>query len=114
MKFIKKLSLTSILGLLYALPVLADNYGLDTAAGPTGLKNTSIPVFVGKVIGTALSLLGVIFLILIVYGGFLWMTAYGDKTKIEKARDLITNAVIGVVIVVAAYTISSFVIKALT
>ena len=104
----------TLYGLILASPVLADAYGLDTAANSTGLKKTSIPAFVGSIIGIALSLLGVIFLILIVYGGFLWMTAYGDKTKLDKAKDLITNAVIGVIIVIAAYTISSFVIGALT
>ena len=64
---------------------------------------------VGKIINTALTLLGAIFLILIIYGGFKWMTAGGDPGKVEKAMDIIKNSLIGLVIVMAAYIITTFV-----
>jgi RsiW-degrading membrane proteinase PrsW (M82 family) len=55
----------------------------------------------------------VVFLILIIYGGILWMTAAGNEEKVKKAKELITEALIGLVIVLAAYAISYFVLNQL-
>ena len=80
-------------------------------AGYKEIKSSGgLPQLVGKIINIFLSVLGVIFVILIIYGGYTWMTAYGDKTKLDKAKDLINNAVIGLIIVLSAYAISSFVV----
>lgn len=65
---------------------------------------------VGQLINTFLGLLGVIFLLLVVYGGFKWMTAQGAEEDVKKAKDTITQAVIGLIIIMAAYAISNFVI----
>jgi hypothetical protein len=98
-----------------------DNSGLEKTAEKTGHTNQAIfgsngDLFygTGMTINTALSLLGVVFLVLTVYGGITWMTAEGDETKVEKAKKTITQAVIGLVIVLAAYAISLFVINALS
>lgn len=69
---------------------------------------------VSTVINIALSLLGVIFLLLIIYAGYLWMTARGNEQQAEKAKDIIVRAVIGLVVVLAAYAISVFVVEAFT
>jgi len=61
-------------------------------------------------IGIALSLLGVIFLCLILYGGWNYLTAGGDESKVEKAKQTITRSVIGLLIVLASYSIIAFVI----
>lgn len=61
------------------------------------------------VIRGILSALGIIFLILIIYSGLMWMTAGGNETKAGKAQNIITQAIIGLIIVVAAYAISYFV-----
>jgi len=68
----------------------------------------------GAVINVFLSLLGIIFLILILYGGFLWMTAAGNEEKIKKATQVIGRAVIGIIIVAMAYGITYFVLQAVT
>lgn len=68
---------------------------------------------IGKIIKVFLSLLGVIFLILMLYAGYNWMTASGDEAKVSKAKDTITRAIIGLIITVGAYGISSFVINRL-
>ena len=49
----------------------------------------------------------------IVYGGFLWMTAHGNEEQVTKAKNLITAALIGLVIILSAYAISVFVISKL-
>lgn len=42
-------------------------------------------------------------------GGFNWITSGGDKAKLQAARDEITNAIIGLIIVVAAWAIMTLV-----
>jgi amino acid transporter len=73
----------------------------------------SIEAIVGVVIQAVLSLLGMIFLSLMVYGGYLWMTDRGNEDQVKRARNLISAAVIGLVIVLAAYAISIFVFERL-
>jgi hypothetical protein len=68
----------------------------------------SLPDMAGRIIGTGLSLLGIIFLILIIYGGFIWMFARGDNTQITKAKELLEAAVIGLIIVMSAYAITAW------
>lgn len=69
----------------------------------------SIPEAIGKIIGAGLSLIGVLFLVLMIYAGFRWMIARGDETEVEKAKRLIEAAITGLIIVVAAYAITKFV-----
>ncbi len=100
-------------GLAYSLPALAQDYGLKATADVAGLKAAQPAAVIGSIIGYALSFIGVIFMVLVLYGGYLWMTSYGESQKVDKARDLITGAVIGLVIIIAAYTITNFVVKAI-
>jgi|WetSurMetagenome_2_1015567.scaffolds.fasta_scaffold19938_5 hypothetical protein len=93
--------------------------GLQNTAEKTGNTNSSVFSFdlfsgTGAVIYSLLSLLGIIFLGLTIYGGILWMTAEGKEDQVEKAQKIITQAVIGLVIVLAAYAISIFVVNAIT
>jgi amino acid transporter len=82
---------------------------LVASAGITyGLKLGEI---VAIIIKGFLSLLGVIFMILILIGGFNWMTASGDEEKVRKAKDTLRRAIIGLLIVVSAYAITYFVFK---
>lgn len=69
-----------------------------------------LPELIGGLINVFLSVLGIIFVVLVVYAGYLWMTAGGEATKVDKAKKLLGQAVIGLVIIVAAYAITAFVI----
>lgn len=101
-------------------------------AAPTGLQGTinktlsntaniggydlakgDLATVIGGVILGIITLLGVIFLTLIVYAGFKWMLAQGEENKITEARNLIVHSIIGLIIVLAAYAISYFIINAL-
>ena len=82
-------------------------------AGYASADSTTFATMVGRVIKAAMSFLGVIFIALMVYGGFLWMTARGEDAQVTKAKDLIRAALIGIIIVVAAYSITHFVIEAI-
>lgn len=68
-----------------------------------------IDPIIANVISVVLSLLGVIFLVLMVYGGYTWMTAAGNDIQVTKARNIVVAAIIGLIIVVAAYAITYFI-----
>lgn len=76
-------------------------------------EGASLPVLVGNVINIFLSVIGVILVVLMVYGGYLWMTARGDDDRVKQAKQTIQNAIIGLVIILLAYSISSFVVNKL-
>jgi tetrahydromethanopterin S-methyltransferase subunit B len=86
---------------------------LDAAARQGAGFNTNVTFefITGAIITSVLSLMGVLFLILAIYGGYAWMTARGNEEAVEKAKDTLTNAIIGLVIVLAAYAISYFVLS---
>ncbi|MBU1033023.1 MAG: MMCAP2_0565 family pilin-like conjugal transfer protein [Patescibacteria group bacterium] len=75
---------------------------------------TDLITIIGRIIYVFLGFLGIIFLALMLYAGFTWMTSAGDPEKIEKAKDTIRNAVIGLVIITSSWAITAFIIKALT
>jgi hypothetical protein len=86
---------------------------LEETAGAAGLPKTSITSIVGNIIRALMGALGLIFFILVIYGGIMWMTAAGNEEKIKKAKTLLTSAVIGLLIVLSAYAITSYVVDVL-
>jgi TRAP-type C4-dicarboxylate transport system permease small subunit len=66
---------------------------------------------VARLIFVALGMVGVVFVSLIIYGGYLWMTARGNEEQVNKAQRIITESVIGVVVVFLAYFITAFVVQ---
>lgn len=72
-----------------------------------------VEVIVGRVIGVFLSIFGIIFMVLIIFGGYKWMMASGREEEIKKAKDTIRSAIIGLIIVLAAYAITYFITNAL-
>ena len=68
-------------------------------------------VVVANIIKVALSFLGTIGIVYTLYAGFLIMTAGGDETKVQKGKDTLKNGIIGVVIVLSAYSITRFAAK---
>lgn len=80
----------------------------------SGYKTTEVDQFslagyIGTIIQVFLSVLGIIFVVLVIVAGYNWMTAQGDAAKMEKAKDTIWRAVIGLIIVVGAYAIWQFI-----
>jgi TRAP-type C4-dicarboxylate transport system permease small subunit len=67
-------------------------------------------ILIGKIINVVVSLLGLIAVVLIIIGGFQWMTSGGEEEKIMKAKQLMINGIIGLVIIVLAYAIATFII----
>ncbi|MCX6799655.1 MAG: hypothetical protein NT091_00715 [Candidatus Falkowbacteria bacterium] len=86
---------------------------LSAVGGSAGMTtNTkSLPEIIGGVISVFLGFLGVIFVVLLLLAGFKYMMAAGDSKKVEEALGSIRTAIIGIVITLSAYAISSFVIE---
>ncbi len=89
------LTLTLSAGFFFAAPVLAQTSTLAAFGEAAGFSTSAtIPVIVARLIRTVISITGVIAVLLIIFGGFKFMTAAGDPTKIQSAKRVITNAVI--------------------
>lgn len=102
-------------GFLLFAPRLARavSTGLEATGSAAGLsEGPGLSEKVGLVIGALLGLIGVIFLIIIIYAGLLWMTAMGDSAKITKARQMIINSILGLIVVFGAYAITNYVLNA--
>jgi hypothetical protein len=69
-----------------------------------------IRVIIAKIVNVILTLLGVIFLALTIFAGFQYMTAAGNEEKTKKAVDLLRDAIIGLVIILAAWAITRYTI----
>lgn len=115
-KFFQRISLWMLMGTAWFVPITtlaALDTNLKKAGGQiqgVGSGGKKLPELIGGLINAFLSVLGLIFLVLVVYAGYLWMTASGDTAKVDKAKKLLGQAVIGMIIVVAAYAITAFVI----
>lgn len=88
---------------------LAGEVGKSAGIG----EQKPIEVIIGSIINIALGFLGIVLLVYLLYGGFLWMTSGGSEDGVKKAQTMIKNAVIGLVIIVAAFAISNFVLGSL-
>ena len=106
---------------LYVLPAAAmaqlgntTNFGLDQFGSETNL-GTDIPLIetVARIINILLGFLGVLAVILVLLGGFKWMTAGGNEDKIAEAKKLMGAGLVGLVIILAAFAIASFVVNQL-
>jgi len=120
MKLRKNIILSALLGLVLVFGSVLTAQAIDLgggivdnareAAGFKQANETSFAEILGSVVQTALSFIGVIFIALMVYAGYLWMTARGEESEIDKAQDIIRAAIIGLIITLAAYSITYFII----
>jgi len=90
--------------------------GEDTGAdfaSTAGLGEADLVDTIAQIIRIALGFLGVFAVIIILIGGFKWMTAQGNDEDVKKAKKFIFSGIIGLVIVISAYAIASFVIDSI-
>ncbi|MDP3900427.1 MAG: pilin [bacterium] len=86
---------------------------VDVLAAQAGLGTDDPREIVSNVINVIIGFLGIIAVVLIIAGGFMWMTAAGNDDKISTAKKMMTAGVAGLVILLAAFGISNFVVEAL-
>lgn len=91
--------------------------GRLTRIGDLGGYNTSAEVSVASIVGAVIrgviTILGLVFIILIILAGFKWMRAEGNEEDIKKANRTIKESIIGLVITLSAWTLWSFVFEKL-
>ena len=88
---------------------------LDAVTSAAGVSvGTDLPTIIGRIIYVFLGTIGVVLLGLILFAGYLWMTAGGDEKQVKSAKDRIRNAVIGLVIIASAFAITNFIMSQLT
>lgn len=111
----KVISALALIG-LFILPSLAAaatidvgmNFGTELGMGTRDIRQT-----IASIVNVALGLLGIVSVVIVLYGGFRYMISQGDKTKTDEARKIIISGVIGLAIILSAYAIANFVINAL-
>lgn len=117
----KLASVMITLGMLFVttapVPALAaepanDPLGLSYSA-QSGLGSTDIRITIAKIIRVAMSLLGIIAVCIVLYGGFTWMTAGGNDEQVGEAKKWIFSGVIGLAIILSAWGITTYVMQAL-
>ncbi|MBU4421768.1 pilin [Patescibacteria group bacterium] len=112
----KKILLGIAVFALVMMPAVAlaqPNLGLNDFGSQTQLGTKSLTATIASIINVAMGLLGMVVVVLILAGGFLWMTAAGSEEKISKAKSLIFGGVIGLAIILSAYAVAQFVVTSL-
>ncbi len=89
------------------------NKGLTPFGRTFGQSQNPLNIVVG-IVKTVLGFLGIIFVALVIYAGFLWMTSAGNEEKIKKAKSILTNSIIGLAIILGAWVITRFVVCTIT
>lgn len=88
------------------------NFGLESV--PSEVPQDEISDVIVRIVQYVLGFVGVILLVMIIYGGFLYMTSAGNEEQAKRAKSVLTYAIIGIVIIAFAFIITEFVINALT
>lgn len=87
---------------------IADNINKDILLGDKDPREIA-----ASVINIILGFLGIVAVIIVLAGGFKWMTAGGNQDKVDEAKKLMTAGIVGLVIVLAAFGMAKFIIDAL-
>jgi len=96
--------------------VLAQDIGINYA-GNIGLQDTGetdVKTFIVNIIKYALTFLAIIAVAMVLYGGFVWMTSNGQADRVQKAKNILIAAVIGLIITLSAFAIVTFIVNITT
>ncbi len=113
-KTLKKIAIGALTASVLVLPYVAfaaeaELLGLNYATA-IGLGTKDVRETISSIIRAFMGLLGIIAVCIILLGGFKWMTAAGNEEKVGEAKKLIISGVIGLVIIMSAYAIATFVV----
>jgi len=121
-KFTGKIILFIILLQLAVVPSCVQALNLKDAFGKTLQESAdkmgydvksqgSLESVAGSIISMFLSILGVIFIGFIIYGGYTWLMSRGEADKVNSAKGIIKTSIIGLIIILSAYAISFFILS---
>lgn len=98
-----------------AVHAAASDFGLATLTGDQfGLRSDSPAQFIGGIVSWVLGIVGVLLVVLIFYGGVMYMTAAGSEDRAKTAKRIIMFAIVGLVITMTSFIVATFVVRALT
>ncbi|MFZ5364644.1 MAG: pilin [Patescibacteria group bacterium] len=117
-KIQKFIPVLMVLGALFlaVMPLIAAaqiDVGLEPIQSEVGYSTRDLRAVIGSIIKTVLGFLGVVAIIIMLIGGFKWMTAGGSEEKVGEAKKWLISGIIGLAIILAAYAITTFVIESL-
>ncbi len=92
---------------------IQDQGGRSASAFGTKTNETTFTQYIADIINVFFGLLGTIFIILVIIGGYNWMTAAGNAEKVAKAQQTLKVAIIGLIIIASAYAITYFIFSRL-
>jgi TRAP-type C4-dicarboxylate transport system permease small subunit len=92
--------------------ITSNDLGLSYGAS-IGLGSTDVRSTIAAIIKVAMGLLGIVAVVIVLIGGFKWMTAGGNEDQVGEAKKWIFSGVIGLAIILSAYALASFVINQL-
>jgi hypothetical protein len=121
MKKIKALATAATIAITTLIPTIAAkaidvNYTFGNGIGfegQLGLGTRDIRLTIGSLISVVIGFLGIVATLIILLGGFTWMTAAGNEEKVGKAKKMIIGGIIGLIIILAAFAIAKFAINSI-
>lgn len=87
----------------------ADTINIENPLGAT----SDIPTLIGMVLRGLFGIIGTIALAIFIYGGFVWMTAFGEEQKVKKGWDTMMWAGLGLIVIFGSYVVVGFILKAI-
>ena len=87
---------------------------IESIGGQLGLPETDFKQVVIQAIKLVLGLMTLVAIVLVVYGGFVWLTSQGDEGKIEQAKGIISAALIGLVVILLSWALVIFTTRTAT
>lgn len=109
------LGLVIVLGLSSLAPTpahaQATSFSIESIGSQLGLGNADLKSTIINIINIALGLMTLIAVVMIIIGGFTWLTAGGNEERVDKAKKTISAAIIGIIIILLAWAIVIFVAR---
>lgn len=96
---------------ILALPLAASAISYLDPSDSLGLGTADLKDTVINIINWVLGLLGIVAVIMVLYGGFQWLTAGGSEDKVASAKKILQSAVIGLIIILLAWAIVNYVLS---
>ncbi len=115
-KFLRGAVFSAVIFALWQTPTffVEAQTALERTGAAASFQEVELATVIGRIIAVFLGVLGVVFLGLVIYAGVLFMTAAGRDDRVEKAKKVLTSAVIGLIITMSAYSITAFVVQRIT
>lgn len=110
-KFALALGTVATLAVPVATHAVVTSFSIESVGSQIGLGDADLKTTVLNIIRLVLGLMTLIAVVLVIYGGFVWLTAAGNEENVEKAKKIISAAVIGLIVILLAWAIVIFVAK---